>query len=83
MLAQHRVDQVTVPVYCPVEVTPSAADLQIGFINIPADAGCATGPVTPLAQRVTHDGQQLHLPVADGLVAYLDPAQRHNLAQIP
>jgi hypothetical protein len=53
MLAQHRIDQVSVTVDCPVEVTPPAADLQVGLVNIPADAGCATGPVTPLAERVT------------------------------
>ncbi len=83
MLAQHRVDQVSVPVDRSVKVAPPAADLQIGFVNIPADAGGATGPMTPFAQRVAHDGQQVHLPVADSLVAYLDPAQRHNLARIP
>ena len=79
MLAQHRVDQLSAPVDRSVEVAP----FQIGFVTIPADAGGATGPVTPFAQRVAHDGQQLRLPVADGLAAYLDPAQRHNLPQIP
>jgi hypothetical protein len=83
MLGQHCVDQVSVPVDCPVEVASPAADLQIGVVSIPADAGCAPGPVTPFAQRVTHDGQQLYLPVADGFVSYLYRAQRHNLAQVP
>ncbi len=42
-----------------------------------------TGPATLFAQRLAHDRQQLCLPVADGLMADFDPAQRHNLAQIP
>ena len=35
-----------------------------------------------LAQRVAHDWQQLRLPIPDGLVAYLDPTQPQDFAQV-
>lgn len=83
MLAQLRVDQVSVPVDRPVEVAPPAANFQVGLVDIPADPGSAPGSVTPFAQRVAHDRQQLCLPVADSLMADFDPAYRHDLTQIP
>jgi hypothetical protein len=48
-LAQHCVDQVSVPINRPIEVAPPAADLQVGLINVPADTGFAAGAVPPLA----------------------------------
>ena len=74
MLAQLRVDQVSVPVDRPVEVAPPAANFQVRLVDIPADPGSAPGSVTPFAQRVAHDRQQLCLPVADSLMADFDPA---------
>ena len=83
VLAQHHVDQVSVPVDRPVEVDPAAADLQVGLVDIPACPGYTALPEPALAQRVAHDGQELRLPVPDGFVADLDPTQRHDLAQVP
>jgi hypothetical protein len=82
VLAQHGVDQVSVTVDCPVEIAPSAADLQVGLVNIPADPGASPCPATPFTQFIAHDGKQRRLPVADGLVADLNPAQRHDLAEV-
>ena len=82
LLAQHRVDQVAVPIDRPVEVAPPAAHLQVGFVNIPAHTGSASVPVTSFTQFIAHDGQQLCLPVPDGLIAHLEPPKRHDLTQV-
>ena len=36
-----------------------------------------------IAQRLTHHGQQLRLPLPDALVADREPAQEQDLAEIP
>ncbi len=82
VLAEHGVDQVSVPIDRPVEVDPAATDLQVGLVNIPAAPAAAPRAVPALAERVAHDRQQLRLPIANGLMAHLDPAQRHDLAQV-
>jgi hypothetical protein len=38
--------------------------------------------VTPLTQRVSHDGQQLRFPYPDGFVADGIPPQQEDLAKI-
>ena len=83
LLAQHCVDQVAVPIDRSIEVAPPAADLQVGLVNVPADTGFAPGTLPPFAQCIAHDRQQLRLPsVANGLVAYLQPPQCHDLAYV-
>ena len=82
VLAEHRVDQVAAAVDRPIQVGPAAADLQIRLIDVPSGAGAAPPAMPAFAQLVAHDGQQLRLPIPDGLVADLDPAQRHDLAQV-
>src|SRR5215469_800043 len=39
--------------------------------------------MTPPAQRIFHHGQQLRLPLPDALMADVEPAQQHDLAEIP
>src|ERR1700730_16252624 len=65
VLAQHGVDQVSVPVDRPIKVTPLAPDLQICLVDIPADARSAPHSVPALTQRLAHDRQQLGLPGAN------------------
>jgi hypothetical protein len=81
--AEYGIDEVPVPIYRTIQVGPAAADPQAGFIDVPALAGLTAAAMPPLAQHVAHDGQQLGLPGADGLVADLDASQQKDLAQIP
>jgi len=62
-LAEHGVDQVSVPVDSPVEIAPAALDLEIRLVDIPTPAGTPMHLPPPLAQSVTHDGQKLGFPV--------------------
>ncbi len=38
LLAQHRVNEVPIPINGTIEVTPLPLDLDVGFIDIPGDA---------------------------------------------
>ena len=58
-------------------------NLEVGFVDVPALTRAASCAVTPLAQRLTHHGQQLRLPLPDALVADSEPAQEQDLAEIP
>ena len=80
MLAEHGVDQVAVPVDRPVEVAPSAADLQVGLIDVPTGPRSAPPAMLALAELIPHHGRQLSLTVTNGFMTDLDPAQRHDLA---
>jgi hypothetical protein len=59
LLAQHRADQIAVPINRPIEIAPPAANLQIDLVNIPAGADPAPGAVPPSAHRISHGRQQL------------------------
>jgi hypothetical protein len=72
--AQHCVDEIPVAVDCSIQVAPPAMDLEVGFVELPALAGVASSAVAPLAQRLTHHGQQLCLPLPDALMADGEPA---------
>ena len=53
MLAEHRVQEIAVPVNRPIEVTPGASHLDVGLIEIPGAAGlaAAAGPQSFADQR--------------------------------
>jgi hypothetical protein len=51
VVLQHRVNEVSVAIDCPIQVAPAALDLQVGFIGRPTSARPASGAVSPLAQR--------------------------------
>jgi hypothetical protein len=82
-LAQHRVDQVAVPINRPIEVAPPAADLQVGLVKVPVYAGSAPGAVPPFAQRISQDRQQFRIPIPNRLMANDEPAEQEHFAQIP
>ena len=64
-----RVDEVPIAIHRPIQVAPATMNLEVGFVDVPALTRAASCAVTPLAQRLTHHGQQLRLPLPDALVA--------------
>ena len=56
-----RVDKVPIAIDRPIRVAPATMNLEVGFVDVPALTRAASCAVTPLAQRLTHHGQQLHL----------------------
>src|SRR5262249_59055540 len=81
--AQHRLDEVPIAIDRPIQIAPTALDLEVGFINIPTLARALTSAVPSLAQRLTHYRQQLGLPLPDAFVADSETTQQHDLAEIP
>ena len=58
-------------------------NLEVGFVSVPAPTRAASDAVSSLAQRLAHHRQQLYLPPPDKLMADGEPAQQHDLAEIP
>ena len=48
--SQTKVDHLTVRIYRPPEVTPLAANSDVGFVHVPIDAGAAQMPLGALRQ---------------------------------
>ena len=66
-----------------IQVAPSALNLEVGPVGVPALARAAATAVAPFAQGVAHYRQQLRLPPTNALMTDGEPAQEHNLAEIP
>jgi hypothetical protein len=81
--AQHRIDEVPGTVDRPIQVVPTALDLQVGFIDIPTlakcvlcrDAACAT----PRPSRAAASP----FPLADAFMTDSETTQQHDLTEIP
>ena len=73
-----HVDEVSIAIDRPIQVAPATMNLEVGFVDLPALTRAASCAVTPLAQRLTHHGQQLRLPLPDALVADSEPAQEQD-----
>jgi hypothetical protein len=78
----HRVDQVAVPVNRPIQVNPLASDLQTRLVEVSTGAGLGPPPMPALAQFISHDRQQLRLPVPDGLMTNRDAAERQDFTPV-
>ena len=81
--AQHRVDEIPVAIDRPIQVAPVALDLEVSLVSLPALTRAASYAVSPLAQRLAHHRQQLRFPPPDGFMADSEPAQQHDLTQVP
>jgi len=65
VLAEHRIEQVPIPVDGAVEIAPVASDLHVGFVEIPGDAAAtATLPAEPVGKEWSEAG----FPLADRFV---------------
>jgi hypothetical protein len=71
-LAQHGVDQVSVPIDGSIQIGPFAPDLEVSLVGVPAGTRATPLPMPAFAEFLTHDRQQLRFPVPDGLVAHID-----------
>ncbi len=82
VLAQHGADQVAVSIDRPVEVGPAAAT----FRQVSSTCQLAPGPRRKPGRRlrsVSHvTGSSFAFQFPNGLVTKVDPAQRHDLAQV-
>ena len=79
MLAQHRVDELAVPVDGAVQVTPTSRDLHVRLVDVPGLPGTAAPPG---AELVGEQRCEAELPAADGLVRHLIAALEHQFGNI-
>ena len=79
VLAQHRIDELAVSVYRPVEVTPAPSDLHVGLVDVPGAAD-ATPPLRtePLGEQRCEG----RFPRADRLVCHLVAALEEHLGDV-
>jgi len=82
VLAQHGVDQVTVPVDRPIQVAPASPDLQVGLVNVPGATAGAALPAPALPQFIRQRRCEPGFPVADRLVAEHDATKEEHLGQV-
>ena len=82
MFGQHGVDQGAIAVDCAVEIAPTAANLQIRFIDVQGLSSSA-GPTTPpLSHLMGQNGCELRLPLMDSLVAKDDAALEEHVGEV-
>ena len=79
VLAQHRIDELAVSIYRPVEVTPAPSDLHVGLVDVPGAAD-ATPPLRtePLGEQRCEG----RFPRADRLVCHLVAALEEYLGDV-
>jgi hypothetical protein len=69
VLAEHGVDQIAMMVDHPIQVAPSAPDLEIGLVDMPG-AAASSVPTTPAAPEFAGQNRgELGLPRPHGFVA--------------
>ncbi len=79
VLAEHRIEKVSISIDRTVQVTPAATDLDVRFIQVPGDPCCAAA----LRAKILADHRcKAELPGPDGLVADLEPALLEQLCHI-
>ncbi len=79
MLAQHRVEEIPVPVDGPVEVAPAAADLHVGLVQI---LGAPATTSALRTQLLADHWREAILPAADGLMTDLVAALHEELCDV-
>ena len=79
VLAQHGVEQRSLAINSPIEVTPPPSDLHVGLVDVPGDPGVAA----PLRTEQTNDQRgEAEFPRADRLVGDLEPALEPHLGDV-
>jgi len=82
VLAQHGVDEIAVAVDRAIQVGPAAADLQVGFIDVPV-AAPGSAPAMPAPAKLAGQcWRELRLPVSDSFMAEDDPTLDEHLGQV-
>ena len=80
-LAQHHVHQRASAVNRPIQISPSAIDFEVGFIDVPRAADPAT--TTPAATKIVDQHRRkFRLPIPNRLVGEFDTAEKEHLRQI-
>jgi hypothetical protein len=79
VLTQHRVHQLAISIYRPVEVAPFAADTHVRFIDIPRVAGLASAFG---AQVLCDEWGKAGFPIAYCLVSKLEAALQEHLSKV-
>src|ERR1700722_3431487 len=78
-LAQVNIDQGTGTIDRPIQITPTAMELEVGLIDIPG----APNPAAPAAAKmIDQRRRELRPPFTYRLMAELDPTEEENFRQI-
>ncbi len=82
VLAEHGIDQPAVPVDGAIQTHPPAADLEMGFLDVPPPAAGAALAMPPQPEFVGQHRRELPFPVPDCLGAEDDPTVQEHLAEV-
>ena len=77
LIAQATVDEISVPVDCPIQTAPSPADLHVRLVDIPAR------PTSFAPQGVGEQRGESTFPLPYSLNVELEPSLQGHLRQVP
>src|SRR3954451_24431474 len=78
MLRKHRVDQVAIPIYGPVQVTPFPVDLNVRFIRVPGPTRFAS---SSWAELLGDHRREACFPIPNRFMCKLKPPLQEHLCE--
>src|SRR5512135_2855695 len=79
LFAEHRINQVAIPIDGPIEVAPLSMDTDVCFIHVPGFPRLSASLST---QLICHERCKTSFPVSNGLMSEHKTALQEHLGQI-